>query len=86
MNSASTPLGGMFLLLALLFLIGLLNPCARRCYPSGPGVIARSAAPLIFACLAIACFRGNAAPALLFVVVAGVILRGLSRRKNGTPR
>ena len=77
-----TTLGGMFLALALFFLMGLLNPFARRFYPGKANVVARSAAPVIFACLAMACFKGAGLQALLALAVAGVIQITLNHRKR----
>ena len=78
-----TPLGGMFLFLALVNLAGLLNPFARHFYPGRPGVSGRAAAPVIFAGLAMACFQGAGLPALLVVAVAGMIQIAISRRNRG---
>jgi hypothetical protein len=85
MNPFFTPLGGMFLFLALFYLFGLLNPFARRFYPDSPGVLRRSAAPVIFACLAMACFRGFGLPALLLVAIAGMIQIAAARRNRRKP-
>jgi hypothetical protein len=83
MNGFFTPLGRMFLCLALGSLLGLLPAFAHRFYPGRPGVLRRCAAPVIFACLAIACFLGAGLPALLAVVLAGTALIAVSRRKRG---
>ncbi len=82
MNNFFTPLGWMFLAMSLLFMMGLLNPFAHRFYPGKAGVVARSAAPVIFACLAIACFKGAGLQALLALAIAGMVQITLNRRKR----
>jgi hypothetical protein len=83
MSDFFTSLAGMFLLLAVVSLAGLLNPFARHFYPGRPGVSGRAAAPVIFAGLAMACFQGAGLPALLVVAVAGTIQIAYNRRNRG---
>lgn len=80
MNTFFLSLGVLFLGLALFFLLGLLPRFARRFYPGRPGVVARAAAPLIFAGLAFACFRGAALPTLLLLVTVGSAM--ILRKRN----
>ena len=82
MNNFFTALGGLFAFLALFFLLGLLKPFARRFYPVESGVVRRAAAPVIFACLAIACFRGWGLMAMAGVVVGGIILMKINKRNR----
>jgi hypothetical protein len=82
MNNFFTPLGGMFLVLAFVFLMGLLNPFAHRFYPGNPGVLVRSAAPVIFAGLALTCFMGMGLPAMLTVATVGITLTVINRRRK----
>lgn len=86
MNYFFIALSWLFLSLALFFLMGLLKTFARRFYPGMPGVVARSAAPVIFACLSIACFQGAGLPALLVVVIAGIVQIGISRKNCSKQR
>lgn len=83
MNNLFTALAWVFLFLASLFLLGLLKPFARHFYPGAPGVLARSAAPVIFSCLAIACFSSVGLQAMLVVLVAGIIQIAISHRYRG---
>lgn len=86
MNTLDTPFGWMFAALAALFTLGSTAPFARRFYPSAPSFLRRLAAPVIFALLAVACFRGAALPALSFVVILGAVQIVVSRRIGRKPR
>ncbi len=81
-NSLFASLGGMFLLLSLLFLPGIPEKYARFYYPGASNVLIRAAAPVIFACLAIAFFLSVGIQAMIGVVATGVVLIVLNRRKR----
>ena len=81
-NSLFASLGGMFLLLSLLFLPGIPVKYSRFYYPGASNVLSRAAAPVIFACLAIAFFLSVGIQAMIGVVATGVVLIVLNRRKR----
>ena len=88
MNTLDTPLGWMFVLIASVFALGLTRTFARHFYPESPGFARRLAAPLSFAALAGACFRGAALPALVLTFALGATMILLSRwnRRNKSGR
>ena len=63
-------MGWNFLLIAVVFALGLATPFARRFYPSSPSFVRRLAAPIIFIVLAVACFAGVGRWALICVTGA----------------
>jgi len=83
--------GWCLLALALLFLMGLLPPIARRFYPERPNFRLRMAAPVIFAVLACACFAGIGLAAMILTITIGMALIGYNRftlkkqSKDGLP-
>lgn len=82
MNTLDMGLGWMFAAIAALFTLGLMPLFARRFYPDSSGLLRRLAAPVIFLLLAVACFTGMALQALSLVVVFGLALIAMSRRKS----
>ena len=76
------PLGWCFLAIAGLFLLGLTPRFAPRFYPDASGVVARAAAPVLFALLAAACFGGWGQPALVTTTLVGAALCVLQRRRD----
>ena len=77
-------MGWNFLLIAVVFALGLATLFARRFYPSSPSFVRRLAAPIIFIVLAVACFAGIGRWALICVTVLGLALIIVSRwRRRG---
>jgi len=83
--------GWCLLALALIFLMGLLPPIARRFYPERPHFRLRLAAPVIFAVLACACFAEIGLAAMILTITIGMALIGYNRftlknqSKDGLP-
>lgn len=81
--------GWCLLALALIFLMGLLPPIARRFYPEQPHFRLRLAAPVIFAVLASACFAEIGLAAMILTITIGIALIGYNRftlRKESNER
>lgn len=76
--------GWCLLALAAIFSLALVPRFARRFYPTGPGVLVRLAAPVIFGALAGACFAGVGFEALVLTAVVGTVLVVHSRWKRPT--
>lgn len=71
MNALLMPLGWVYVVVSLFFLLGLLKPLAHFFYPKPPTYRVRAAAPVLFATLAGACFAGVGFQALLVVLAVG---------------
>ena len=80
MNTPDTQLGWMFVAMAAIFALGLIPRWAVRFYPTAPPFLVRLAAPVLFAVVASACFRGLAVKALALVIICGMTLIFISRR------
>jgi hypothetical protein len=79
-------LGRMFVLLSVVFAMGLIKPFVRHFYPASPGFPRRLAAPIIFVVLAMACFKGLGSVALILVVLSGLTQIIISRRRRRNAR
>jgi hypothetical protein len=88
MNDFFLPFGWWLLLVAAVFALGLWPRVGRHFYPGAPGFRRRLAAPVIFTCLAVACFRGAGLQAMLVTVILGMTQIVVSRgnRPQRRPR